>query len=80
MINIEIILAVIIGSLIFVSNAVYFSLGIKYGLSIKNGSQPKIEPFKPIADKIHTKKAEKEDKEQENAFKNLMSYKGEAKI
>ena len=44
----EIIIAVILGLAIFVCNVLSFGLGIKYGLSIKKGVQPKIEPFKPI--------------------------------
>lgn len=73
----EYILAIGVALFVFLCVVLSFGLGIKYGLSIKNGSQPKIEPFKPILERKAVKEAEKKEEEKENAFKNLMSYKGE---
>lgn len=73
----DIIIAIIVGLFVFLCNVLSFGLGVKYGLAIKNGSQPKIEPLRPILERKAMKDAEKKEEAQENAFKNLMSYKGE---
>jgi len=73
----DIIIAVIIGLFAFICTVLSFGLGIKYGMAIKNGSQPKIEPLKPIIEYKERKAEKKKAEEQINAFKNLMSYNGE---
>lgn len=70
-----IILACVIGFLVFLACVGSFSLGFKFGHSVKDGVQPEVKPNLFV-------KEEKDEKlkEWEEGFNNIMSFDGEENV
>lgn len=67
----EIVFGFVVGICVFCACVASFSIGFRFGHSVKNGEQPKIElPEMP------KKKAEPQINEWEEGFKNIMSFNG----
>lgn len=69
----EVIISCVIGILVFLSCVVSFSIGFRFGNSVREGEQPKVELPKV---ELPKKKEKPQINEWEEGFKNIMSFNG----
>lgn len=69
----DVIIACVVGVLVFLFCATSFSIGFRFGHSVKNGEQPKVELPKV---ELPKKKESAPVNEWEEGFKNIMSFNG----